>query len=79
MFNNVPHVLKTVVTDYRTGRVLDATGFRYDRYLTALHSLSSIIDLVEKFGGTVQEQTYDSVVYLYDSKLYHTWVEKIDV
>ena len=76
MVNNVPHVLKTIVTDYRTGQVLDATGIRYDQYIPALNSLSATIDLVEKIGGVVQEQTYDSVVYLYDSKLYHTWVEE---
>jgi hypothetical protein len=75
MFTNT-FVLKTLISDAQTLKLIEATGIRYTSYTLALNSLVATVELVQRVGGVVQEQTFESVVYLYDGKLYQTWVEE---
>lgn len=74
MFTNT-YLLKTIVSDASTLKMLEAGVIRYTNYAGAMNSLVATVDIVQRIGGKVHEQKFESVMYVYDGKLYQTWVE----
>lgn len=71
----LPYFLKTIVSDKDSGEIIDGLALRYD-YIGALKSLSATVDFIQRIGGVVIDQTFESVVYIYGLKQFHTWIEE---
>ena len=74
--NKVPYFLKTIVSDKDTGEIIDGSALRYDEYIIAIKMLGVTVDFIQRVGGVVTEQTFESVVYIYGLKQFRTWIEE---
>lgn len=71
------HLVKTIVSNASTLEMLDVSVLRYSQYVDAMDVLEKTVALVSQCGGEVVDQSFESVVYLYNNCLFQVWVEGV--